>query len=152
MASGRYHLQRSHSCSPHSSHPLEGTASISYVPFGISSAPEHFQKRMSQILSGLEGVVCLMDDVPVFGSTQNQHEQRLKEVLHRIKEAGVTLNPSKCKFAKSELKFLGHLIDKDGIWTDPEKTTAITEFATPTTVSQLRRFMGMVNQLRKFSL
>ena len=82
VASGRYLLQRSHSCSPHSSHPLEGTASISYVPFGISSAPEHFQKRMSQILSGLEGVMCLMDDVPVFSSTQEQHEQRLKEVLH----------------------------------------------------------------------
>ena len=121
------------------------------LPFGISSAPEHFQKRMSRILSGLEGVVCLMDDVLVFGSTQEQHKQRLNEVLHRVKEAGVTLNPNKCEFAKSELKFLGHLIDQEGIRADPEKTTAITEFATPTTVPQLRRFMGMVNQLGKFS-
>ena len=121
------------------------------LPFGISSAPEHFQKRMSRILSGLEGVVCLMDDVLVFGSTREQHEQRLNEVLHRIKEAGVTLNSSKCEFAKSELKFLGHLTDQEGIRADPEKTTAITEFATPTTVPQLRHFMGMVNQLGKFS-
>lgn len=61
------------------------------------------------------------------------------------------LNPSKCEFAKSELKFLGYLIDQEGIRADPEKTTAINEFATPTTVPQLRRFMGMVNQLGKFS-
>ena len=121
------------------------------LPFGISSAPEHFQKRMSQILTGLEGVVCLMDDVLVFGKDEEQHNKRLKGVMERIRDARVTLNPSKCEFAKMELKFLGHIIDGQGIRADPEKTTAITEYATPNTVPQLRRFMGMVNQLGKFS-
>ena len=69
-------------------------------PFGhywfnkfISSAPELFQKRMSTILRGLEGVVCQMDDVLVFGHTTAEHDKRLMVALKRIEEAGVTLKP-----------------------------------------------------------
>ena len=81
------------------------------LPFGISSAPEHFQKRMSAILCGLEGVVCQMDDVLVFGKDQPEHDSRLTEVLKHIETAGATLNPDKCEFRKNKLKFLGHVID-----------------------------------------
>ena len=56
--------------------------------FGISSAPEHYQKRMSQILEGLNGVLCQMDDVLVHGDTQAQHDTRLLAVLGRLQEAG----------------------------------------------------------------
>ena len=121
------------------------------MPFGTFSAPEHFQKRMSQILLGLTGVLCLMDDVLVFGGDKSEHDQRLRAVLKRIEEAGVTLNRSKCEFGKTELKFLGHLLNQDGIQADPDKTSAITDMAPPTNVSELQRFMGMVNQLGKFS-
>ena len=62
------------------------------LPFGISSAPEHFQKRMSKILTGLDGVVCQMDDVLVFGSDRTQHDARLLAVLQRVESAGATLN------------------------------------------------------------
>ena len=62
------------------------------LPFGICSAPEHFQKRMNSILAGLEGVVCLMDDVLVFGKDKEEHNVRLTAVLQRIQEEGVTLN------------------------------------------------------------
>ena len=68
------------------------------LPFGISSAPEHFQKRMSNILKGISGVVCQMDDVLVFGSTREEHDARLIDVLNRIAQAGVTLNRDKCSF------------------------------------------------------
>jgi hypothetical protein len=115
------------------------------LPFGISSAPEHFQKRMmSQILSGIDGVVC-------HGRDEKEHTDRLNKVLQRIQSAGATLNPAKCEFQKTKLKFLGHLIDEEGIKVDPEKTIAIEKMATPTNVPELRRFMGMVNQLGKFS-
>ena len=57
------------------------------LPFGISSAPEHFQKRMSNILKGINGVVCQMDDVLVFGSTKEEHDARLTDVLKRIAKA-----------------------------------------------------------------
>ena len=121
------------------------------LPFGISSAPEHYQKRMSAILSGLDGVVCQMDDVLVFGKDQLEHDTRLTNVLKCIEQAGATLNPDKCEFSQNRLKFLGHVIDNKGITADPDKTKAIREMQTPTNVSDLRRFMGMVNQLGKFS-
>ena len=121
------------------------------LPFGISSAPEHFQKRMSNILSGLDGVVCQMDDVLVFGVDKTEHDKRLAEVLKRIAAAGATLNRDKCLFGQEKLKFLGHVIDKHGIAADPDKLSAILQMKAPTNVPELRRFMGMVNQFGKFS-
>jgi hypothetical protein len=104
---------------------------------------------MSQILSGLEGVVCQMDDVLVFGSDKRQHDARLLAVLERIEAAGATLNEKKCEFCTTSVKFLGHLIDQKGIRADPEKARAIREMPTPTSVTGLCCFMGMVNQLEK---
>ena len=121
------------------------------LPFGIASAPEHFQKRMNAILHGLDGVLCLMDDVLVFGRDQEEHNQRLLAALKKIEAAGATLNAQKCEFGKTALKFLGHCVDQEGISADPEKTAAIRHMKAPTTVSELRRFMGMANQLGKFS-
>ena len=121
------------------------------LPFGISSAPEHFQKRMSNILRGLEGVLCQTDDVLIFGKDIHEHDSRLTATLEKIQLAGVTLNPETCEFRKTRLKFLGHVIDRDGIRADPEKTSAIRNMDPPRNVSELRRFMGMVNQLGKFS-
>ena len=121
------------------------------LPFGISSAPELFQKRMSAILCDLEGVVCQMDDILVFGKDQAEHDGRLTAVLKRIESSGVTLNPEKCEFSRRKLSFLGHIINEAGVQADPDKTSAIREMKPPTNIPELRRFMGMVNQLGKFS-
>ena len=120
------------------------------LPFGISSAPEHFQRRMSEILTGLPGVVCMMDDVLVHGSTREEHDARLRDVLNRLQTAGMTLNESKCQFAKTSLTFLGHVVGRSGISPDPEKIKAITEFPRPTNTGDVRRYLGMVNHLAKF--
>ena len=77
---------------------------------------------MNDILSGLKGTLCLMDDVLIFGKTQEEHDQRLADALKRIQLARVTLNKDKCT---STLTFLGHALDKDGISADPGKTSAI---------------------------
>ena len=121
------------------------------LPFGISSAPELFQRRMNTILDGLKGVRCQVDDILIFGRNQTEHDSRLIAVLKRIQAAKVTLNPEKCEFRRSQVKFLGHLIDSDGIQADPEKTSAVLKMKTPCNISDLRRFMGMANQLGKFS-
>ena len=121
------------------------------LSFGISSAPEHFQRRMSELLKGLQGVLCHMDDILVFGCDQAEHDSRLTAVLTCIEATGATLNPHKCEFNKSSLKFLGHVINSNGIQADPDKTEAIRKMKHPTSVPELRRFMGMVNQLGKFS-
>ena len=99
----------------------------------------------------MDGVLCQTDDVLVFGKDRAKHNTRVTAVLERIQAAGATLNPDKCEFGKSCLKFLGHVIDQDGIQADPDKTAAIMQMKPPTTVSELRRFMGMVNQLGKFT-
>ena len=121
------------------------------LPFGICSAPEHFQKRMNQILDGLYGVLCLIDDVLIWGKDQKEHDAHLEAALSRIKSAGATLNRAKCEFDKTKLLFLGHVIDENGIQPDPEKTAAIQEMNPPQNVTELRRFLGMSNQLGKFS-
>ena len=120
------------------------------LPFGITSAPEYFQKRMSEILQGLEGAVCLIDDILVYGKTQEEHDKRLTTVLQKIAAAGVTLNEDKCKIAKTQVKFLGQLIDKHGIHPDPAKVSAIKQMKAPNNITELRRFLGMINQLGKF--
>ena len=85
------------------------------LPFGISSAPEHFQKRMNKILAGLDRVLCLIDDIQVFGKDQQEQDSRLKAVLERLQASGVMLNAEKCEFSKTSLKFLRHLLDLSGI-------------------------------------
>ena len=121
------------------------------LPFGIASAPEHFQRQMETILSGQEGVLCHMDDVLIFGKTQKEHDTRLHSALQRIQKAGVTLNREKCEFSRRRLTFLGHIIDERGVSPDPNKTSAISAIPKPTTRMELRRLMGMVNQLGKFT-
>ena len=121
------------------------------LPFGISSAPEHFQRRMSEALTGLEGTVCMMDDILIHGVTREEHDQRLQAVLQRLNNLGMTLNAEKCTFSQTSVKFLGHVVDSQGIRPDPDKVEAVVQFTTPTSVGEVSRFLGMVNQLSKFS-
>ena len=121
------------------------------LSFGISSAPGHFQRRMQQIHNGQEGTICHMDDMLIHGRDQQEHDARLNGALKRIQEAGLILNPDKCKFSQDKLTFLGHVIDGRGISPDPSKTNAVLGMESPTNTTELRRFLGMVNQLGKFS-
>ena len=121
------------------------------LPFGITSSPEFFQKQMSAILAGLGGVFCLMDDILVFGKDCVEHDKRLYMAMSQIQQAELTLNAEKCEFWKDKLTFLGHIISKQSISPDPDKLKAIAEIPSPTTVTELRQFMGMANQLGKFT-
>ena len=96
--------------------------------------------------------MCHVDDVLVFASPQQEYDARLRTDLAKIQAAGLTLNKEKCEFHKERVTFLGHVIDKSGISADPQKTSAILEMKKPNSCSELRRFMGMANQLSKFSL
>ena len=92
-----------------------------------------------------------MDDVLVFGKDKEEHDVRLSSALNKIQDAGVTLNKEKCEFSKTELIFLGHFIHQHGIQPDPRKTSAIRSVSSPSNINELRGFLGMVNQLGKFS-
>ena len=121
------------------------------MPFGISSAPEYFQRAMEKILDGLKGVICLMDDILVYGSDPSQHWARLHKVLERIESSGMTLRKEKCEFGLTEVKFLGHVVSGSTIKPDPGKIEAIVNMLPPSNKTEARRFTGMVNYLMKFS-
>ena len=116
------------------------------LPFGITLTSEHFQWRMSSILEGIYGVLCVMD-VLVHGKMQEEHE-RLTLILSRLQATRVTLNQEECKFSQTSMRFLGHVVDHTGIQSDPGKVAAITKVRTPNNVGDIRRFLGMINQLR----
>lgn len=120
------------------------------LPFGLNSSPEHFQKRIAQVIDGLPGVVNLMDDIIVYGQNYDEHDTRLRVVLSKLQEANITMNKEKCEFRRTKTKFLGHILDENGVKPDPDKTAAIANMPNPVNVSDVRRFLGMVNYLRKF--
>lgn len=120
------------------------------LPFGISSGPEVFHRMMSQLLADIQGVICDIDDILVSGRCQDEHNQRLSEVLKRLEAAGVTLN-DKCVFRQSSVRFLGHIVSKEGIRMDPAKVEAIKSFPRPACVPELRRLLGMINFVQKFA-
>ncbi|GBM21326.1 Uncharacterized protein K02A2.6 [Araneus ventricosus] len=120
------------------------------LPFGISSAPEHFQRRMSQMLYGIPGTICHMDDILIWGSTQEEHDQRLTEVCKRLKNSGMTFNAKKCIFSQTSIKFLGHIIDGQGIHPDPDKIAAIENYQPQTNKKELKQLLGMANYLARF--
>ncbi|XP_035825676.1 uncharacterized mitochondrial protein AtMg00860-like [Aplysia californica] len=105
---------------------------------------------MTQILSGIPGVVDDIDDVLIGGKDKEEHDSRLHMVLQRMKQAGVTLN-KKCVFCVKSIKFLGHIISKEGIQIDPEKVEAITKFPRPEKITDVRSFLGMLNHIGKFA-
>ena len=109
------------------------------LPFGITSAPEHFQKCMSEVLQDLEGVVCLIDDILIYGKTQEKHDKCLTAALHKIAEAGITLNEEKCEISQNKVKFLGQIVDSNGIHPDPGKVKAVKQMKAPTNITELRR-------------
>lgn len=120
------------------------------LPFGITSAPEIFQRKMLETLEGLEGVAVFMDDILIYGTSMEQHDARLEKVLQRVESAGLKLNKEKCSLRQSQLRFLGHLIDQSGVRPDPDKVEAIHQLPPPENVQELKRVLGMVNYLGRF--
>ncbi|XP_014676826.1 PREDICTED: uncharacterized protein K02A2.6-like [Priapulus caudatus] len=121
------------------------------VPFGITLAPEIFQRKMTELLHGLEGVEVIMDDILVHGRSMEEHERRLTEVLTRLQEAGLRLNREKCQFRMKELVYFGDLIGAEEIKPDPEKVRAMMDLTPPSNVRELRSLIGMFQYLGKFA-
>jgi transposase InsO family protein len=120
------------------------------LPFGIHSAAEVFQKKISEIISDVQGTANDQDDIIVFGKDKEEHDEALKQVLDRVRESKLKLNKKKCTFRVTETTFLGHLISADGIKPDPRKIEAILKMPTLDNKTQLQRFLGMINYLGKF--
>ncbi|XP_055622890.1 uncharacterized protein K02A2.6-like [Toxorhynchites rutilus septentrionalis] len=120
------------------------------LPPGVKSAPGAFQRIIDSMLAGIPGVKPYLDDILIAGKTQEEHDRSLNDVLQRIRECGFYLRIEKCRFALPQIKFLGHILDKDGLRPDPTKTRAIFEMSAPTNLSQLRSYLGAINYYGRF--
>ncbi|XP_033758102.1 uncharacterized protein K02A2.6-like [Pecten maximus] len=113
--------------------------------FGISSAPEKYQQVISQVFQDCEGVQNISDDIVVHGRTKEEHDIRLRTVLDRIRERGLTLNKGKCQFGLNKITFMGHMLSSNGIGPTSERVKAVVEATEPTSASEIRSFLGLVN-------
>ena len=106
---------------------------------------------MNMILHGWGSfALAYLDDVLIFSHTPGEHLEHIKIVLQQFKDAGLTLKQSKCCFFCTHLTYLGHVITRDGLKPDTEKTKAIEEMAAPTNVKGVCRFLGLTGFYRKF--
>lgn len=126
------------------------------MPFGISVAPEEFQRRLHIALEGLHGSKAIADDILVWGTGDTlaqavlEHDQNLESVLARCRERGLKLNKSKIKLRQTVVPFMGHLFTADGLQADPGKVEAINKMPRPTDKQAVDRLLGMANYLHKF--
>ena len=97
------------------------------LSLAIKSAPEVFQKIISQMVSDREGAEAITDDIRVWGSDHKEHDRRLKKVLDRPREYNLKLGAGKCEIRKSEVTYVGHRLTSEGLKHDPEKIRAINK-------------------------
>lgn len=119
------------------------------MPFGIKSAQEVFQKRLSQHFGDLPGVETDIDDILIWGTSAEEHDQCLQAVLKRCKDLHLTLNKQKCRFGVS-VTYIGHKLTPEGVHPDPDKVRAIKEMPTPSDKKGVERLLGTINYLAKF--
>ena len=122
------------------------------MPFGLTNAPATFQRLMESCLGDLhlEWCIIYLDDIIIFSKNPDDHLTWLRGVFERLAKVGLKLKPSKCEFFRSSLKYLGHIVSKNGIATDPRKIKAIQDWPRPKTVTEVRSFTGFTNYYRRF--
>ena len=122
------------------------------LPFGATNAPATFQRHMHDCLGDLNMRWCIvyLDDIIIFSDTKEEHLKRLEAVFQKLAAAGLKLKPSKCFFFREEIGYLGHVVSRKGISTNPHKVEAVTKWSTPKTVYDVRTFLGFVGYYRRF--
>lgn len=132
--------------------PYRGLFQFRRMPFGLHNSAQRWQRIIDYVLGpSLEPYVfCYLDDVIIVTGSFDEHMTVLREVLRRLQEEGITLSWDKCHFCRSELRYLGHIVNENGLGVDPEKVQAILGFPQPKTVKQVRRFNGLASWYRRF--
>ena len=120
------------------------------MPYGLSSATEIFQRKLSELLKHIPGVFVDIDDILIYGKDRKCHDSSLEQVLRTIHRAGLRLNKSKCKFLQDSVVYQGQVFSKDGMSIDHEKVKAITQLPAPNNITELRQILGMINYLGRY--
>ena len=117
----------------------------------MNVSAEIFQRKLNQTLEGLDGVVCVADDIVVFGRDEEDNDKKFRLLLQRYRETGMKLNRNKCEFRLDEIKsIMGHRMTSEGLKPDDRKIEAILEMENPTDVKKIKRLQGTIGYLSKF--
>ena len=121
------------------------------MPFGLHTAPATFQRLMNELLRDCQQFSgAYLDDVVIFSSSWADHLNHLSEVFTCLCGAGLTIKPSKCRFAFKEVQYLGHIIGDGKVRPDPSKVEAVVNYQRPTTKKDIKSFLGLIGYYRKF--
>lgn len=121
------------------------------LPFGLKSSQDEFQRKVDECLEGIQGVVTIVDDILVYGSTRLEHDLNLRRVLDRSRHKGIRFNVDKLEVGVTEVRYFGHLLTSSGLKPDPNKVSAIHDMKPPKNQGELETFLGLVNYLAKFA-
>nr|GFB12067.1 putative reverse transcriptase domain-containing protein [Tanacetum cinerariifolium] len=122
------------------------------MPFGLTNAPAVFIDLMNRVFHEYldKFVIVFIDDILVYSKTKEEHEDHLRIVLEILRQKKLYAKFSKCDFWLGKVAFLGHIVSADGITMDPAKVEAITKWPRPTTVTEVRSFLGLAGYYRRF--
>lgn len=122
------------------------------LPFGLNNAPATYQRLMEQCLGDYNMKICAiyLDDLIIFSNSLEEHLKRLDMVLKRLKECNLKLNPKKCKFLQTKVKYVGHIVSENGVEADPEKIEKVVNWPTPKNAEEVRQFTSFAGYYRRF--
>ena len=122
------------------------------MPFGLSNAPSTFQAAMNSLLTPFlrRCATVFFDDILVYSKTLSLHTQHLEMIFKALLDAQFYLKYTKCVFAQTQVDYLGHIVSGKGVEPDPSKIQAMLQWPTPTSVRELRGFLGLTGFYRKF--
>ena len=119
------------------------------LPMGISPASEVYQQAIEHLMDGYPCAI-IMDDILVWGKTEQEHEANVHRVMQRLSEINLRLSVNKCKYKMTSVPYVGHILTDKGLQVDPVKVEAISKMPSPENTQDLLRFMGMVKYICKF--
>ena len=120
------------------------------MPFGLVNAGASFSRLMRMLLKGMNNVDNFIDDILVFTETWEEHIQVLEELFKRLRQANLTVRPSKCSVGNTQVECLGYIVGNDRLLPNPQKVEAIKQAQKPQTKKQIKSFLGMVGFYNKF--
>lgn len=153
LASGFYQVEMDPADIPKTAFNVEhGHFEFLRMPMGLKNSPSTFQRVMDNVLRGLQNEVCLvyLDDIIVFSTSLQEHIVNLGKVFSRLRSSNFKIQMDKSEFLKLETPYLGHIISRDGIKPNPDKIKAIKNYPIPKTITEIKRFLGLLGYYRKF--
>ena len=121
------------------------------APMGLASSQDEYCSRGDTAIQGIERVEKVVDDILIYNSSAQEHLSNVVKVLDRCRKHRITLNPKKFNFMRPSVEYVGYLVGSEGVQADPKKIEAISQFPSPTNLTELRSFMGLANQLGGFT-